>query len=443
MTVDIATLQIRIDTLNVRIAADDLERIREASERAAKSTLKLEDVTKKYTEILSSLGISNNIVQIVKLSDEYTKLTAQLRMSTNSTQEYGEAYDNVKRIAASAQTDLVSTAALYAQMNDATKKLGISQAEVAGITEALSLGVKISGASATDSATAFKGLSDAFADGALSSQQFNAISQAAPEVMAAMATGLGVSKEALAALAGAGLITADVMAVALPNALGELRKGAVQFETIGGSFTVLSNNVMEFTARQAESTGAVRLMTNGLEFLSNNLTLVVGVLETLTTAKFATWAYGVVTATYSKVAANRALLASTLAAANADVTATAATSALATARVAELQATIRASQADVALALTTNGLIPAQRRAAVAAEAPCRRIGGADSSNACRVCHRWRFARCVGVPGWPDRIDCHGAWLGRNRLGHVGEFVEGQCGESRRTHAQEHQGNRC
>ncbi|MGK5039900.1 tape measure protein [Janthinobacterium sp. GB1R12] len=369
MTVEIETLQIRIDTLNVRIAADDLERMREASERAAKSTFKLEDVTKKYTEILSNLGISNNIGQIVKLSDEYTKLTAQLRMSTSSTQEYGEAYDNVKRIAASGQTDLAATAGLYAQMNDATKKLGISQTEVAGITEALNLGVKISGASAADSATAFKGLSNAFADGALSSQQFNDISQAAPEVMAAMAAGLGVSKEALAGLAGAGLITADVMAVALPNALGELRKEAVQFETIGGSFTVLSNNVMEFTARQAESTGAVRLMTSGLEFLSNNLTLVVGVLETLTTAKFGTWAAGVVVATYSKVAANRALLASTLAAANADVTATAATSALATARVAELQATIRASQADVALALTTNGLIPAQARAAVAAEA--------------------------------------------------------------------------
>jgi tape measure domain-containing protein len=369
MTVEIETLQIRIDTLNVRIAADDLERMREASERAAKSTFKLEDVTKKYTEILSNLGISNNIGQIVKLSDEYTKLTAQLRMSTSSTQEYGEAYDNVKRIAASGQTDLAATAGLYAQMNDATKKLGISQAEVAGITEALNLGVKISGASAADSATAFKGLSDAFADGALSSQQFNDISQAAPEVMAAMAAGLGVSKEALAGLAGAGLITADVMAVALPNALGELRKEAVQFETIGGSFTVLSNNVMEFTARQAESTGSVRLMTSGLEFLSNNLTLVVGVLETLTTAKFGSWAAGVVVATYSKVTANRALLASTLAAANADVTATAATSALATARVAELQATIRASQADVALALTTNGLIPAQARAAVAAEA--------------------------------------------------------------------------
>lgn len=369
MTVEIESLQIRIDTLNVRIAADDLERMREASERAAKATLTLDDVTKKYTEILSNLGISNSIGHIVKLSDEYTKLTAQLRMSTSTTQEYGEAYDNVKRIAASGQTDLAATAGLYAQMNDATKKLGISQVEVAGISEALNLGLKISGASAADSASAVKGLSDAFADGALSSQQFNTISQAAPEVMAAMAAGLGVSKEALAGLAGAGLITADVMAIALPNALGQLRKDAEQFETIGGSFIVLSNNVMEFTARQAESTGAVRLMTNGLEFLSNNLTLVVGVLETLTTAKFGSWAAGVVVATYSKVTANRALLASTLAAANADVTATAATSALATARVAELQATIRASQADVALALTTNGLIPAQARAAVAAEA--------------------------------------------------------------------------
>ena len=369
MTVEIESLQIRIDTLNVRIAADDLERMREASERAAKAILTLDDVTKKYTEILSSLGISNSIGHIVKLSDEYTKLTAQLRMSTSTTQEYGEAYDNVKRIAASGQTDLAATVGLYVQMNDATKKLGISQAEVADISEALSLGVKISGASAADSATAFRGLSDAFADGALSSQQFNAISQAAPEVMAAMAAGLGVSKEALAGLAGAGLITADVMAIALPNALGQLRKYAEQFETIGGSFTVLSNNVMEFTARQVESTGAVRLMTSGLEFLSNNLTLLVGVLETLTTAKFATWAYGIVTATYSKVAANRVLLASTLATANADVAATAATSALAGARVVELQATIRASQADVALALTTNGLIPAQARAAVAAEA--------------------------------------------------------------------------
>lgn len=53
------------------------------------STFKLEDVTKKYMEILSSLGISNNIGHIVKLTDEYTKLTAQLRMSTSSTQEYG------------------------------------------------------------------------------------------------------------------------------------------------------------------------------------------------------------------------------------------------------------------------------------------------------------------------------------------------------------------
>ena len=79
MTVDIATLLVRIDPLEARNAANDLERLREASERAAEATIKLEDVTKHYTAILSDLGIANDIGQIVKLSDEYAKLTAQLR----------------------------------------------------------------------------------------------------------------------------------------------------------------------------------------------------------------------------------------------------------------------------------------------------------------------------------------------------------------------------
>lgn len=369
MTVDIATLLVRIDALEARNAANDLERLREASERAAEATIKLEDVTKHYTAILSDLGIANDIGQIVKLSDEYAKLTAQLRQSTSSVQEYGEAYDNVKRIAASGQTELAATAGLYAQVNDATKELGISQREVADITEALNLGVRISGASAEESATAFKSLSEAFENGTMSNQAFSATSQAAPELMAAMANGLGVSKEALAGFASAGLITADIMAVALPNALGELRKEAKQFDTIGGAFTVFGNNVMEFTGRLVESTGAAKVMTGGLEFLSNNLTLVFGVLETLTFAKFATSASTAVMEIYKKVTANRAMLVSTLASANADVVATGAASTLAAARVAELQATIRTSQADVALALTTYGLIPAQARATVAAEA--------------------------------------------------------------------------
>lgn len=369
MTVDIATLHLRIDALEARNAANDLERLREASERAAKATLTLEDVTKRYTAILSDLGIANDVGQIVKMSDEYTKLTAQLRQSTSSAKEYGEAYDNVKRIAASGQTELAATVGLYAQVNDATKELGVSQREVADITEALSLGVKISGASAEESASAFKSLTDAFENGVMSSQQFSAASQAAPEIMAAMANGLGVSKEALAGFASAGLITADIMAVALPNALVELRKEAKQFDTIGGAFTVFGNNVLDFTGRLVETTGAAKVLTGGLEFLSNNLTLVVGVLETLTFAKLAVSAKSAVMEIYAKVTANRAMLASTLAAANADVAATGATSALAAARVTELQAKIRSSQADVALALTTNGLIPAQARAVVAAEA--------------------------------------------------------------------------
>lgn len=152
-------------------------------------------------------------------------------------------------------------------MNDATKKWASARLKWPASPRRSIWASRFSGASAADSATAFKGLSDAFADGALEKVpgQFNAISQAAPGSHDGHGRRPGrVEKKRFAGFAGAGLITADVMAVALPNALGELRKEAVQFETIGGSFTVLSNNVMEFTARQAESTGAVRLMTSGV-----------------------------------------------------------------------------------------------------------------------------------------------------------------------------------
>mgnify|MGYP001087766052 CR=1 FL=1 len=369
MTVDIATLLIQVDTLEVRIAANNLVHMQQACTRAAEETSALEKVTEKYTKALSSLGIANDIGQIVKMSDAYTKFTAQLRMATGTTQEYGEAYDNVKRIAATGQTELAATAGMYTKITDATEKLGINQAQVANITEALNLGVRISGASAEESATAIEALSDSFVNGAMSSREFNAINQSAPEVMAALAAGMGVPEEALAALAATGKISADVMAIALPNALGDLRKESKKFDTIGGAFTVFSNNVLEFTGQMVESTGAVSVLTGGLNFLSNNLTLVVGLLETLTAVKFVNWASTAVKGIYAKVTANRAMHASTLAVASADVAATGAASTLAAARVAELQATIRTSQADVALALTTNGLIPAQARAAIAAEA--------------------------------------------------------------------------
>ncbi|MEO7494723.1 MAG: tape measure protein [Massilia sp.] len=351
---NIARLQADMDRAN-RVVGDATSRIAKAAETAK--------------EALAGIGAGIGLAQIIQMSDAYAKFTAQLRLATTSAREYGAASADVKRIANTAQQELGATGMLYARIANGTRELGTAQKKVADITEVVNLGLKISGATAAESASAQLQLSQAFASGTLRGEEFNAVNEAAPRLMKALADGIGVPVGALKQMASDGKITSQVMADVLPRALESMRSEASEVQTISGAFTVLKNNLMEFVGIQSQANGTVALLTGGIGFLANNLALLMGVMSTLTAVKVGTWAASWIQSTYATAAANRALVASNLEAANSHVAAAAAASALTTARVAELRAAVLAAEGEVALAITTNGLIPAQARAALAAEA--------------------------------------------------------------------------
>jgi hypothetical protein len=155
----------------------------------------------------------------------------------------------------------------------------------------------------------------------------------------------------------------------LPKSLASLREESKNIQTIAGSFNLLKNNVMEFVGMQASSSGAVSAITTAVSSLANNLNLVAGAVLTLTAAKLGTWMDNTATRTMANVAANRALVASNLAAAEAHARATAQASLLANARLEEVRAATLAASGATQVALATNGLIPAQAKATAAAEA--------------------------------------------------------------------------
>jgi tape measure domain-containing protein len=318
---------------------------------------------------LAGIGLGAGLSHIVQLSDEYSKFTAQLRLATSGARAYAQAYADVKRIATSSQADLGATGALYAQVTRATSSLGVSQQAVADITESVNLAFKISGAGAQETSGAIIQLSQAFASGALRGDEFNSVNEAAPRLMQAIADSIGVPVAALRDMAAQGQLTSALIAKALPQALGQLRSEADQMQTIAGAFTVLKNNVMEFTGAQAQASGAVTVATTVIGGLANNLTLVAGASATVAAVRLGTWLDNATTKGMENVAANRALAASTLSTAEANATATAQASLLANARLAEVRAATLAASGETQLALTTNALIPAQARAAAAAEA--------------------------------------------------------------------------
>ncbi|MEM8511094.1 tape measure domain-containing protein [Massilia sp. MP_M2] len=318
---------------------------------------------------LASVAFGGGIAAVAQLSDQYGKYLAQLKLATTGQSEFTNAQNSVRRIATSAQSDLSSTASLYASITKSTRDLGIAQAQVASITESVSLALKVSGASTGEASSAILQLSQAFASGVLRGDEFNSVNEASPRLMQALADGIGVPVGALRAMAEQGKLTTEVLANALPRALGALRNEARSVETIGGAVTVLKNNVMEMVGATAQSSGVVTVLSGSINLLADNLTLAAGAMGTVVAVKLGTALHASAAGAVASMMANRALALSNLASAQSNVAATAAASATAAARVNELRAAVLAAQGNVALAITNNGLIPAQARATAAASA--------------------------------------------------------------------------
>ena len=268
---------------------------------------------------LAGIGIGAGLAEIIKMADEYAKFTAQLRLASTSAADYAASYQAVKRIAKTSQQDLASTGVLYARIANGTRELGTTQKQVAAITETVNLALRVSGATATESASAQLQLSQAFASGTLRGEEFNAVNEAAPRLMKALADGMGLPVGALKAMAGEGMITSKIMAEVLPKALESLREESKNIQTISGAFTVLKNEMLEFFGIQAQANGTVALITGAIRLLSENLSALVIVLKTLTAYQIGTWLAGWTIKTYGQVTAHLALQAATLATLQAEV----------------------------------------------------------------------------------------------------------------------------
>jgi len=386
-----------IGDMEIRLRADIARLQRDmdsARQVVGNATAGMERAANAAKGAIASIAGALGVQQLGRMVDEYAKFTSQLKLATTSQREYAAAYTDVKRIATQSTQGLMETGILYARIANGTRELGVEQKKVSQIVETVNLALLVSGAAASESASAQLQLSQAFASGTLRGEEFNAVNESAPRLMKALADGMGLPVGALKKMAEEGKITSKIMADVLPAALEKLRVEAKEIQTISGAFTVLRNNVMEFVGIQANASGAVSGLVSVIGLLSSNLGLLAGVITTLGVSKLVTMFQSWGVATYKQIADNNALRTSTLAGAVASTEAasviaaaklaeaqanvrTAATAAnLATARVAELRSSVLAAEGAVALAIATNGLIPAQARAIALSEAHALALAG-------------------------------------------------------------------
>jgi len=211
-------------------------------------------------------AVSQSVKLISGQSDVYSKFTALLKNSTSDANGFQKALESVNDIARRSQSNVSGVATLYSRLSTSLTDLGVSQTGIARVTETISLGLKASGATAEESSSAMLQLSQAFGSGVLRGEEFNAVNEAAPALLRAIAESISQPVGALRQLASDGKLTSDVLYKAFSdeNLLNKFRAQSAEIRTFAGALAPLQNAVTEIAGVFTQKSRAVELFSGAV-----------------------------------------------------------------------------------------------------------------------------------------------------------------------------------
>lgn len=268
---DIANLQIKVDTNQVKTANKDLDALSRSSKGAETASQQLNNAFANLKNTVVGYLSLRTVQQIASVADSYTKLTAQLKLATQSQQEFNQAYENVQRISETAQSSIEETSILYARLSTSLRELNATQRQVSDITEAVALGLKVSGATASETASVMLQLSQAFGSGVLRGEEFNAVNENGGRIMQAVADYLGVARGELRGMAFDGKLTSDIVGNALIKSLEKMRVEAEKTRNISGGITGIKNEFVLLVGEIDRATGASEKLSSMLKGIAEDI----------------------------------------------------------------------------------------------------------------------------------------------------------------------------
>ncbi|ENS4363072.1 phage tail tape measure protein [Escherichia coli] len=302
---------------------------------------------------------------LISLADEWSSVNARLKQASQSSDEFSSSQKVLMDISQRTGTAFSDNAALFARSAASMREYGYSAGDVLKVTEAISTGLKISGASTAEAGSVITQFSQALAQGVLRGEEFNSVNESGDRIIRALAAGMGVARKDLKAMADDGKLTADKVVPALISQLGVLRdEYAAMPETVSDGITKVENAFMAWVGGANEASGATKTLSgvlNGVAGNIDNVATAAGALVAVGVARyFGNMAAGVGKATTELIAAKSGTVA--LAAAQA-------ADALAAERAWQLaQAELALARNSSAEALPTQNAV-AKRRAMIVANA--------------------------------------------------------------------------
>lgn len=229
-----------LDTDSVESIRYELYQATEALNQMGKEQDEYNNTAKQGSDILG--GMSDQILGMVSaysllkgastlvgLSDSYTQTIARLNMINDGAAETSVLYDQIAAAANRARAPIAETADTVAKLSLNAGDAFTSNAETILFAENLNKLFKIAGTEQAAISSATLQLTQALGSGVLRGEEFNAVFEAAPNIMQLVAESMGVPIGQLRSMAAEGQITADVVKNALLGATNTINE---QFEDI-------------------------------------------------------------------------------------------------------------------------------------------------------------------------------------------------------------------
>lgn len=224
---------------------------------------------------------------LISLADEWSSVNARLKQATQSSDDFQASQRELMAISQRTGTAFADNASLFARSASSMREYGYRSEEVLKVTEAISTGLKLSGASSAEASSVITQFSQALAQGVLRGEEFNSVNESGDRVIRALAAGMGVARKDLKAMADDGKLTADKVVPALISQLGTLRdEYAAMPDTVSSSATKVENAFMAWVGDANDASGATKTLTGIMNGVANNI-------DTVATAAGALVAIGV------------------------------------------------------------------------------------------------------------------------------------------------------
>ncbi|WOR51563.1 phage tail tape measure protein [Citrobacter freundii] len=252
---------------------------RQAAAASRETQRALAEVTNQLNSAKSSaMGLAGAFAgayatgHLISLADEWSSVNARLKQASQSTDDFNQSQRSLMDISQRTGTAFSDNANLFARSAASMREFGYSSEEVLNVTEAISTGLKLSGASTAEASSVITQFSQALAQGVLRGEEFNSVNENGDRVIRALASGMGVARKDLKAMADAGQLTADKVVPALISQLGSLREEYNAMpQTVSAATTKIENAFMAWVGGVNEASGVSRTLTGALNGIADNI----------------------------------------------------------------------------------------------------------------------------------------------------------------------------